>query len=209
MSVYNNILGASHELDDPIQIRRSSPFNDLVLLERHKLTAHLGFCDGNIVQSSYLPDQVASHRYTFELRLSLHKKPYDPEEYVTYEGTTYPTDLSRVPGLWSTPLEFTFDNLVVLNMDMPTAIYWAIPIIKATSTKLRRLILQRIDEYTDMPFAFPYTELDHCLVARPLVKAIMIYGHAPSQQFLRHKLPLLNLRGHIAFVEEGKLILFI
>lgn len=209
MPVDADIVRASYELNQSIKIRASSPFDALVSLKRNKSAPHLDFNRENGVESCYLPDAVAFHRGVLRLLPTLARRPYDTEKYEAYKGIKYPLDLSMVPGLWLIPLEFSFNNLVVLNTDMTTAIYWAIPILKATSGKFRRLIIQRIEEFLHMPFAFPYTELDHCLVTRPHAKVIMIYGHEASKKAFTRGLPLLNLKGHLNFIKEGKLVLFI
>lgn len=191
-----------------VKICNSGPLAALQALERNKSAAHFELTRKNGSETHYIPDKVAFHRRQL---LALPREthiPYDPKNYDAYEGIQYPGDLSMVLGLWSVPLDFCFDNLIVLNLDMATAIYWAIPIITATSNLFRRLIIQRVDE-SDMPFAFPFTKLDHCLVALPLVKVILIYRVQASKETFADNLLLLKLRKNLCFIQERKLVSFI
>lgn len=188
-----------------LKIRKSDAEGALKSLNSHKSFTHIDFSSKNGFKSRYLTDMIAEHRRQLEMMLLLNNTEYDTDEYRMYKGIVYSWDLSMVPGLWKVPFSFTFNNLIVLNLDLCTALYWAIPIITATSSNnFRRLIIQRIDDLHVTAFPFPFTELDHCLVVRPLLKVILVYCGQECTTIFRREMPLLNFGSNLKFLKERK-----
>lgn len=184
-----------------VKIHKSSPESDRRSLIHHKSRVHIEFYKPNNGTSEYIIDKVGSHRWRLDF-LAGNGVAQQPDNYNVYEGVVYPADLSTAPGVWRDPLPFLFPNLIVINFDLQTALYWAIPIMTATSDTFRRLIIQRIDDLHMLPFPFPFTAFDDCLVQHPLIGVLLLYDGIDCIPIYQQRLPLIVLRDQVKFVEQ-------
>lgn len=174
-------------------------------LMKKKDVAYLDLELNTTPKSTYAPDRIGFHRWTLDFLLRMDGAVYAVADYINFNGVRYPYDLSRVGGPWNNPLPFSFNDLLVLNLDIHTALYWAIPILEA-SRSMRRLIIRCIDDLCTLPFLFPFTELEHCLAEHPAVKTIFFYAGVEMITKFQREMPLLNFRGAVCYCIEGKFI---
>lgn len=137
----------------------------------------------------YLPDLVALHRNYLDHYLEVFLIPYTESHFRCFNEVEYPLDLTTVEGVWKDPLP-NFANLIVLDLNLKSAIYWLIPIISAVrkAGPLRRIIIREIDD--DTPWTFNWRELDLKLANLPFVYLIIVYPTHSVAKLLPTLLPL-------------------
>lgn len=108
-----------------------------------------------------------------------------------FEGTKYDTDLSTIDGVWNDPLP-AFSNLVVIDIEITSAIYWLIPILTACCDNLflRRVIIRDVDDLALTSWDFPAKKVDLLLSDLPLVQVILVYPPEQYAKYIMNAMPL-------------------
>lgn len=119
----------------------------------------------------------------------------------------WPCDLDDVPGLWKYPLDTTFYNLKVLDLDLRDAVFWLIPILQAThsSAPLRRILLRACDNYMMTVLPLQFEELEEILHRRKAVKLLLAWASTddePFIKFFRRRLRNIDKDGRIGVLYE-------
>jgi hypothetical protein len=158
-------------------------------------------------RSGYLIEELCMHRETFITYL-LYDDPHP--HAVTCWCRSYPDNLSDVPGLWHYPLRISLPNLIILDLTLNDALYWLLPILNTltASSPLRRIHLRFCDDFRDLPFSFPFSEVDCRLSHLPNVKVLISWATKKSEPFVkyfRRKLPHLTLECRLRVLySEGR-----
>lgn len=121
-------------------------------------------------------------------------------------GTEYPIDLSLVNGIWQDPLP-PFSNLIAIDMDLPSAIYWLFPVLSASANCaafLRRIILRNIHSKNSSPFSFSFRELDLQLAEFPLVHVLLIYPPEDYFQIIEDEMRITHHSKRLHNVRAGE-----
>lgn len=120
----------------------------------------------------------------------------------------WPRELTDVPGLWKYPLNTTFYNLKVLDLEISDAVYWLIPILQAThsSAPLQRILLRSCDNYMWTVVPFQFKKLEEILQGRPAVKLLLAWARTDDDPFVkafRRKLRNLDEGGRIGVLYDS------
>jgi hypothetical protein len=166
------------------------PVRDRRLLCQSAQCVYIKICQ----KERYLPDLIFQHRWIFRYAAVNLGCQYLAREYRRFDGQEYPLDLREIQGSWLEPLP-QFTNLQVLDLDIMTAIYWLIPILKSSSNQtLRRIIFRDTEKLDNITFPLPLEELDLQLSEMPAVKVILLQNTSIAWVHFRKRMPLLYSR---------------
>ena len=119
-----------------------------------------------------------------------------------FEGTRIPDNLTDISGLWNESLNFTFQNIRLLDLTMEDAVLWLPTILEAIhpSAPFQRLILRNCEDWDRSALPFPFVDLDRLLSDFPHAKLLIAWGCSDRPPFLatfRQKLPILSSKGFV------------
>jgi hypothetical protein len=125
---------------------------------------------------------------------------YDPRDKHREDCVCHslPEDLATYPGRWQSPLNISFPNLAILDLEMDDAVMWLIPILDtmSPSSPLRRLLIRHCDDADLQPLPFPSDGIDRCLAHLPRVRVLLAW-QTDFVDSLRLRLPQLESEGRL------------